>query len=161
MNDSGELNQSTCLTIKGNMLVRLSEILDARLETANHAISETRFSLQGETKSSAGDKYETGRAMMQQELDKYEASKQSILQQIQSLDYLKSKTTQNTIEQGTLVVAETATFYMAFSFGSLDLDGKTMFVVSAMSPIGQMLVGKKVGDHFSFQGKMTKILSIC
>jgi len=161
MNDPEELNQDTCLAIKGQMLNRLSEILQERLETANHAISETRLSLQGETKSSAGDKYETGRAMMQQELGKHEASRHSIMQQLQSLDHLKAKTTQKTIEQGTLVVSDVATFYLSFSFGSLHLAGNTVFVVSAMSPIGQLLVGKMRGDQFAFQGKLTKILFIC
>jgi hypothetical protein len=44
-----------------------------RIETAKQAIDDAQQSANEETKSSAGDKYETGREMMQQETDRNQA----------------------------------------------------------------------------------------
>ena len=44
--------------------------MDKRIETANRDIQLAKESRDNETKSTAGDKYETGRAMVQFELEK-------------------------------------------------------------------------------------------
>jgi len=155
------LNQNQCSDIKARMIAKLESILNERLQTANFALEQTRLSLQSDSKSSAGDKFETGREMMQQELDKHESARNGIISQIQSLEYLKSKRRHVTIEQGCLVNTEMFSFYLSFSFGNLEYEDRSFYVVSAMAPIGQLLLGKKVGSLFDFQGKSLKILSVC
>jgi len=46
------------------------EFVDSRLNAITHTINEIQVSLTSETKSSAGDKHETGRAMLQLEREK-------------------------------------------------------------------------------------------
>jgi len=46
------------------------EFIDNRIKTIRQAIQETQASADQETKSSAGDKYETGLSMMQLDMEK-------------------------------------------------------------------------------------------
>ncbi len=59
--------------IKQLVYNKILKILDDKIEILKEEIESTKESRNNDTKSSAGDKYETGRAMMQIELDKNEA----------------------------------------------------------------------------------------
>ena len=58
--------------IKEQILNRLHGIIDNKVDIAKSAVESAKESRNSDTKSSAGDKHETGRAMMQIELEKNE-----------------------------------------------------------------------------------------
>ena len=61
------------------IIQELNVIIDQKIDEAKSSISAAKESRDNETKSSVGDKYETGRAMAQIELDKlYEQLEKSI-----------------------------------------------------------------------------------
>ena len=131
-----------------------------RITAAKHALDDAQQASIDDTKSSAGDKYETGREMMKQELDRNmaqlnEANKLKIaLQQI--APGIKS----NTATEGSLITTDNGAFYLSVSAGKLQLDNDIYFAVSAFSPIGLKLKGLKAGDSFTLNGKNYAILSI-
>lgn len=98
--------------------------------------------------------------MMQQEIDLnsrqlLEARKlQALLQQI------NADTTHNTAQTGSLVATNQGNFYLAVGSGALFIDGKKYFAISAVSPIGLQLKGKKAGESFVLNSKQFEILSI-
>ena len=112
----------------------------------------SRESSKEETKSSAGDKYETARAMIQQEIDKYS---------MQLLDAEKQKailsglpmTEDSVIRNGSLVITNNGNFLISVSLGQLTIDNKNYFAISSASPIGAILLNKRKGDTFQFRGK--------
>ena len=57
---------------KTALTAQLSDQLREKLSTCEEALTSTRAAFASDTKSSAGDKHEVGRAMVQQELDKLE-----------------------------------------------------------------------------------------
>jgi len=61
--------------IKQQIIHHIQQVLDKKIETAQQAIVSANESRDNETKSSVGDKYETGRTMMQFELEKYQLQK--------------------------------------------------------------------------------------
>jgi hypothetical protein len=75
------------MDIKEVLLKQCALIVNNRLETVEKIISSNQKALQSETKSSAGDKHETGRAMLQLEIEK--ASQQFIA--IQEMKLASSK----------------------------------------------------------------------
>lgn len=60
-------------SVKAELLQKLNELLDERIAGLEQSLLATKESRDSDTKSSAGDKYETGREMAQQEIDKQQA----------------------------------------------------------------------------------------
>ena len=58
------------MILKQNLYNQCQEFIDNRFETIQNTIKDIQKSLLSETKSSAGDKHETGRAMLQLEREK-------------------------------------------------------------------------------------------
>ena len=131
-----------------------------RIDTAMFAINATQQAANEETKSSAGDKYETGRAMMQQETDRNQAQLNEAKKLMVALNNIRWNFTSKTAEAGSLVLTNSGKFYIAISAGTLTFNGEVFFAISPASPIGLKLKGLKAGDELSLNGKNYKIESI-
>jgi transcription elongation GreA/GreB family factor len=133
------------------------EFIDNRIKTIRDAMQQTKASADEETKSSAGDKYETGLSMMQLDMEKQaeqlnEAIRtRTALEQVKILDEMNGNN--GTIRPGNAVETNNGNFYIAISAGQLKTNGQSYFAVSAATPIGSKLMGLKSGDKFSFNGK--------
>lgn len=125
----------------------------ARIETAKEAIDDAQQSASEETKSSAGDKYETGREMMQQETDRNQAQLNEANKLLIALNQINVDSSSSSAVVGSLVITDSGKFYLAISAGTLTLNGESYFAVSPASPIGGKLLGRKPGDEFSLNGK--------
>lgn len=134
--------------------------VDNRLKAIQKTIDEIQVSLTSETKSSAGDKHETGRAMLQLEREK--AGQQ--LAEIQKLNQLLSKievvNTKDTIGLGSLVFTTKANYFLTISAGEVKADNQSFYAISNNTPIGRLLLGKQVGDHISFRDQEFEIIKI-
>lgn len=105
-----------------------------------------------ETKSSAGDKYETGRAMMELEKRKYAQQLSNALQLKKTMDQITPEKKQERVNLGSLVKTSNGTFYIAASLGQTTIDGISCFIISTASPIGKACMALKAGDSFTFNG---------
>ena len=111
-----------------------------------------------EEKNSAGDKYETSRETMTQDLNTLEKQiKQSKidLEELYRLNTIKE--TPSTVQEGALVKLGTDWFLLAVSIGQLKVEDSKVFLLSKNSPLGELLVGKKKKDQVNFRGKMQVI----
>jgi transcription elongation GreA/GreB family factor len=140
-------------TDKSLLIEQLLLILNERKSTLENTLAATKESRDNDTKSSAGDKFETGRAMMQQEMDKLEQQLHQLQQQIHQLQAIDTHTAHRQVGIGSLVFTDTNTYFLAIAFGKLTLNDDHYWVVSTASPIGQCMLGKSIGDSFSFQGQ--------
>ncbi len=131
-----------------------------RIDTALQAINATQQAANEETKSSAGDKYETGRAMMQQETDRNQAQLNEANKLMVALNHINAGTTFKTAETGSLVITDNGKFYIGISAGTLILNGESYFAVSPGSPIGLKLKTQKIGEEFNLNGKTYRIENI-
>ena len=124
--------------------------VNERLKTVTNTIESNQKDLLSETKSSAGDKHETGRAMLQLEMEK--AGQQ--LAVINDMKTVLSKiVVENTSEKvclGSLIITNKANYYLAISAGKLTINAVDYFAVSTNSPIGKQLLGQKKGDIITF-----------
>jgi hypothetical protein len=127
------------------------EFIESRLKTIEKAIFELQQSLDSETKSSAGDKHETGRAMLQIELEK--AGKQ--LFEIQKIKDILKKTditkSSEIICLGSLVFTTKSNYFIAISAGNICIDGQQFHTISLDTPIGKLLSAKRIGDKVFFK----------
>ncbi|WP_231427572.1 3-oxoacyl-ACP synthase [Pedobacter sp. Leaf250] len=140
-------------TLKSELYQLCLTFIQNRIENIEYSLQQARQASNDDTKSSAGDKYETTREMMQQEMDRnskllYEAGQQKItLQQVEHVDAAKE------VKNGSLVLTASGNFYISISAGELKYGGQTYFAVSQASPIGKLFIGKKVGEELNFNGK--------
>jgi hypothetical protein len=127
------------------------EFVESRLKTIEKAIFELQQSLDSETKSSAGDKHETGRAMLQIDLEK--AGKQ--LLEIQKIKDILKKTditkSSEIICLGSLVFTTKSNYFIAISAGNISVDDQQFYTISMDTPIGQLLSAKRIGDEVFFK----------
>lgn len=128
-----------------------------RMDAAQQAINEAQQASNDDTKSSAGDKYETGREMAQQETNRNLAQLNEANKLMVALNQLGTNVQSDIAVPGSLVITDNGLFYLSISAGTLTLDGKQYFAVSPASPIGVKLKGVKTGDNFVLNGKTYKI----
>lgn len=143
--------------IKENLLAACHTFVDDKLKTIEDSINSNQKALSSETKSSAGDKHETGRAMLQLEMEK--AGQQ--LKGVQEMKILLSKIAfdgpSEFVRLGSLVETSNGAYFIAVSAGVISLDGVSYFAVSPVSPIGKMLLGKAAKETVVFNGKEIQI----
>lgn len=132
-----------------------------RVETAQEAIRVAQNSANQETKSSAGDKYETGRAMAQLEVERNTQQLAEALKLKQVLDQISADSEMSVAQRGSLVRTNHGDFYLAISIGQLTIDGRQYFAISPTSPIGAKLLNGIVGTTVAFNGKSYTIEKVC
>jgi len=130
------------------------------MKASEDAIAEAQQATNDDTKSSAGDKYETGREMMQQETNRNLAQLNEANKLLVALTQVSINGSSKTIETGSVVTTNNGNFYMAISAGTLALNGKNYFAVSPASPIGFKLKGLQTGNSFTLNGKNYEIQSV-
>lgn len=134
--------------------------IDQTITLASQAMEDAQNAANQETKSSVGDKYETGRAMMQLEKEKYAQQLAQAQDLRQQLELLNPQHNSTQIQRGTLLRSNEGLYYLSISLGKITHESKTVFVLSAASPLGQVLLGKKAGDKISFQSRSIHILEL-
>ena len=141
---------------KSQIQANLRSILENTLEEARREYVLAKESRDSDTKSSAGDKFETGREMMQREMDKLSALIDNTLNSIAKLDRLVDLPASAIISEGSLVETDQDTYFISIGYGKLD----SIFAISIESPLGLELKGKRVGDRIEMRGRHITIKSI-
>lgn len=134
--------------------------VQTRIDTATEAMQAAQESANSETKSSAGDKYETGRAMAQLERDRHAQLLADAQRMMADLEKMNPDATSLVAMPGSLVQTSRGTFFISISAGKITLDGADYFAVSPASPIGALLLGKRVGEVATFNRMTYNVLSV-
>lgn len=148
--------------IKKNLLEIAVVRTQERITMVESAMESARDSSNDDTKSSAGDKYETSREMIQQDINRYQ---KQLLEAHKDLQQLANITQINEdvsgfCTLGSLVNTNKGLYFIAISIGAITYKDRTVFVISPASPIGQLLLGKTVGDRFLFNKIDQEIVAI-
>ncbi|PKF74076.1 hypothetical protein [Chryseobacterium sp. PMSZPI] len=123
-----------------------SKITD-KIQYFENLIAETRAS-NNDTKSSMGDKYETGREMLQQEINNLQRQLNEVLNQQFILQKISSEPSDK-VQNGALVKTNKGLFYISASLGEIIVENQKIMTVSAESPLVKAMFGKKMGDAFT------------
>ncbi|GAB3018795.1 hypothetical protein GCM10027185_14700 [Spirosoma pulveris] len=113
-----------------------------------------------ESKSSAGDKYETGRAMAQLERDRHAQLLAEAVKIEQELKQLAIEKNYEKVQPGSVAVTNRGLFFISIGAGKMTLDGADYFAVSAASPIGALLAGHRAGDSVTFNKMVYQIQEV-
>jgi transcription elongation GreA/GreB family factor len=148
-------------SLKLRLHTHLLALLEERIHLAKELVQSATDARNEDTKSSAGDKYETGRAMMQQQIDmnQVELHKAELL--FNTLKALDPVMPGERISAGSLIYTNIGIYYIAVGIGKIDFEEQEIFVVSPAAPLAQMLMSKKQNDQIHFTGKDHTVLCIC
>ena len=145
------------MSFKPELYQMCHHLLDERIARSEQLIKEAQKAANQESKSSVGDKYETGRAMMMLEREKGETQLLELLKLKKVLNQINPEKISEVCELGSLIHTTTGYFYLAISLGKITLNNKDIFVLSQVSPLGRFIEGKKKGDTFSFNSQSVEI----
>lgn len=143
--------------LKAQILEACNQKVEARIAEALAAMNRAADAALSEEKSSAGDKYETGRAMGYLDRERYAQVLQQANKELQFYRQLKLAPHPEQAAPGVLVCTENQFILLATGIGKLNVDGHAVLVVSMLSPLGQTVRGLKPGDTFSAGGVKHKI----
>jgi transcription elongation GreA/GreB family factor len=145
---------------KQKILDTMLEILEERISVAKASLEDMRALRDQETKSSAGDKYETGRSLVQMEMHKIDEQLDQYFKMQQALNQIQPESRQDHVDFGSLVYTNNGLYFMSIGLGPIELDGDKIFCISMASPIGKSILNKKQGDTIDFQNKKIAILEV-
>lgn len=148
------------MDIKHQIYTICQQKVSAKIQTLQNLIDDAQSASNAETKSSAGDKYETTRAMLQLEKDKSTLQLAYAFEEKQLLDQININQPFNIVKAGALITTNIGTYFLANSGGKQLLNDQTVYVISTASPIGKQLLGKKKEDQFEWKGNIVKILNV-
>jgi len=149
------------IALKHKLFNTCVEFVNKREETVTEIISSNQKALTSETKSSAGDKHETGRAMLQLEMEKASQQLEGVYTMKTILSKILIDDNSGLVKLGSLIKTSQDNYFLAISVGEITMDTKKYYAISTSSPIGKLLLGKRVGDTFTFNGKSIVIDEVC
>lgn len=133
---------------------------DTRIKAAQEAMQQAQEAANSEAKSSAGDKYETGRAMAHLEKEKAMVQLAEGNKLKEALNKVKHTTPTTQITLGSVVITDKGNYYLAIGAGKLVVEDKEFMALSPTSPLGSQLMGCQVGNKVIFLGKSILILAV-
>lgn len=148
------------MTLKDKLYQQCQFFLNKRLEAIQNNISDIQNSLESETKSSAGDKHETARAMLQIDREKAGHQLADIEKQQEILNKINLNSTFQNIAFGSLVYTTQFNYFIAISAGEIAIENKKYYAISSGTPIAQLLLSKQVGDSIQFRDSKFTITEI-
>lgn len=148
------------LEIKKELYKKCICFVAERLHTIKNAIKEVQESLTTETKSSAGDKHETGRAMLQLEREKLGQQLASIQTLEQTLQKINVEIVSKKVNLGSLVYTSEHNYFIAISAGEIVYKNQIFYAISFLTPIAKVLLSKETGDEIEFGNSTFAITKI-
>jgi hypothetical protein len=139
---------------KKQLLSLCKATIEQRIESYRQAIADAQRSANEETKSSSGDKYETGRAMAQLEIEKSSLQLSESIKLRDSLDQISIDQPFASVLPGSLVVTDHGTFFIAIGLGKIELNNKPYFVIAPFSPLALAMAGARVGERVPFRDQV-------
>tara|TARA_B100000780_G_scaffold141176_1_gene98873 strand:- start:4486 stop:4932 length:447 start_codon:yes stop_codon:yes gene_type:complete len=146
--------------IKKNLYAHCKNLIQEKLIFLEKQKEELQLALTSESKSSAGDKHETGRAMIQIEREKLGRQIAITEKNYNKLFALSNPVNTSLVSLGSLVITDKANYYILISVESYLINSKIYYCISSQSPIGKLLLGKKVKDQINFNQNISTILEI-
>ncbi len=148
------------MSIKHQLYKQCKAYVAERIQRSQEAIDAAQEAANNESKSSAGDKHETGRAMAQLEKEKNLQQMAETLKLKKALQQIRPDEVHTTITFGSVIHTSNGNFFVAIGAGKLVVDGTTYFAISPTSPIGLQLKGLTQGDTCTFNGRKIAIKAV-
>ncbi len=146
-------------SFKEDILNHIEEILREKETDYLKALESLKQDLTSASKSSAGDKHETGRAMVHLEQEKLGKQVLNTQKDLKTIQLMRNNQSEKTA-LGSMLITDGPTFLLGIGLGIIKLEEQEVVCVSMLSPIAQNLARLKSGDSFTFGKKTLSIKDI-
>lgn len=154
------MNETTKLAFKQRLKQFAADLIAQRIASAQAAVDNAQQAANSEEKSSAGDKYETSRAMGHLEKDMHSRQLAGAMAEMNALQGIPVQTLCNKVAPGAVVITGQATFFLSAGLGKQPVDGQDIFFLSPKAPLAVLLLHKTAGAQFQFNGRSVTILDL-
>ncbi|MBQ0737838.1 transcription elongation factor [Aquimarina celericrescens] len=146
--------------MREKLLAKCADYVEERVSRLQSSIKDLEHDLGNETKSSAGDKYETSREMINTEINKLQNQLQSFKKLKEVLAVIENRKASTTVQLGSIVKTNAANYFISIPVGEIKVEEEKFYAIGLNSPIGKLLLGKQEGEQFIFQQKEFSIKKI-
>lgn len=148
------------LLLKQKIKQHCLEVISNKIYSLNQALQSATEASNNETKSTAGDKHETAKAMMQLEQEKLSKQLSELQNQFAELEKIDVSTNRQTATKGSLIETDKGWFFIGIGLGKLLIENQIVFAVSEQSPIGKYILENNINSGFDFNGISYEIKSV-
>lgn len=148
------------MTLKENLIKQCNEFVLERKSHIDLQMKEIKEALFEEVKSSAGDKHETARAMLQMDREKVGNQFIEVENMFNTLNKIDVSAPAAIVHLGSIVFTSNVNYFIAISAGKIDIQDESFYAISSSTPIGKLLISKKVGDEVVFRDQKFSIKKI-
>lgn len=153
MNDEAKLN------LKIELLEASRRFVAEKIENLEISMRAAKESGNDETKSTTGDKHETGKAMMQLEQEKIGIQLNEMQKMHKVLEGISCELSAGKMKPGSVIITDKGNFYISVAAGKIPLKDKIYFAISAISPIGKIFLNSEIGKTVQVGENAYKILN--
>lgn len=146
--------------LKQNVLVKALEKINSKIKELEIIADEVKSSLLSDTKSSAGDKHETARAMVQLEQEKLNKQLGELIHMKSTLNQVNPTILHRQVGVGSLIRTSLGWYFLSVGLGQISVEETTVFALNPQAPLGKQLMGKRVGEELDFNGNIFEILEV-
>ncbi len=150
MKTISKMNDPQKIEYKIALKKRCIEIIEDRITSIRFAMKESQSTANNEEKSSAGDKYETSRAMSHLEKNMQASRLSACLKEMEDLFLVDCNKIYDTVQRGSFVNCGSVSYFIAAGLGKLLFENKVVFLVSPNAPVAIKLLGQKSGNIIEF-----------
>ena len=122
------------------------QVIHDKVGMLQNILNDLQESGSNETKSTAGDKHETALAMLQIEQANTRVQLQEVLNQQAALEKINPEIYAATVLNGSLIKTSKGCLFISVALGRALVDDVAVIALSPQSPLGQKLMGLKVGE---------------
>lgn len=132
-------------------------LLHERINELKKSLDDLVEGAKADSKSTAGDKHETARAMMQLEQEKLSDQLNILLQQERTLQWIDPEIKSERVVNGSLVKTNRGIIFIGVALGKIFAEGHEIICVSSQSPLGLKLIAAVKGESRELNGVIYRI----
>ena len=148
------------LSLKTRVHELCIQLVKDKIKLIDNLYLSNKNALDSSTKSSAGDKHETSRAMIHLDQEKLSIQLLELNKSLRILSQINIGE-HSSVKMGSLFKTDHSIFYISIGLGKVSLNGLDVFIMSPVSPLSQRLIGLNQNDSIEFNGITHNILFIC
>ena len=138
--------------MKNEILIHCKQLLSEKVHSFKDKLSELVSDAENDSKSSAGDKHETSRAMMQIEQEKLITQFNEADRQLEILATINPDEDVKFVRTGALVETNKGLIFLSIPLGKITIKNSDVMVISAIAPLAKAMMNAKKKDKISFNG---------
>jgi len=146
--------------LKKLVLENCFSVIENEILNAIQNINVTKESLIDDSKSSAGDKHETSRAMTHLEIEKSEFALSNLKKTKSDLEKINPTIKSSKILFGSIFQTNQSWFFVSASVGKIKFENKEIITISVLSPLFLALKELKKGDKKLFNEQLVEIINV-